>query len=583
MTGPLPGVWAPSADHVDLVRSHGIDVPMRPAPGGWFTADEAVGHGERYGFRLDGGPVRPDPRAVWLPDGVHALSAGYDHARFGWTDAAWAGRPWPQAVVYELHIGTFTGQGTFDAAAARLEHLVDLGVSHVELMPVCAFDGVAGWGYDGVAPWSVHEPYGGPDGLKRFVDAAHARGLAVLLDVVHNHLGPSGAYLPEFGPYVTERHRTPWGPAVNLDDVGSDEVRAYLLGSIEAWVRDFHLDGLRLDAVHELRDNRAVTFLEEVASLVDALAVELGRPLVAVAESDRNDPRTVLPRCEHGLGLSAQWDDDVHHAVHALLTGESQGYYGDFARDPVSSVEKALTGAFVHDGSYSTFRGRSHGRPVDRQSMPGHRFVVALQTHDQVGNRAAGDRISAGLPAGRLAAGAALVLLGPYVPLLFMGEDWAATTPWQFFSSLPDPALGRLVTQGRRHEFAAHGWDTADVPDPQDPATALRSVLDWSEPTREPHASMLAWYRRLLRLRRDVPDLRDPALHRVRVEVSGATVVLHRGRHRVLAAVGDGPAQVRLDAPVGQVLATLCPDGSAEVDRTRVLLPGPGAAVVRLT
>jgi maltooligosyltrehalose trehalohydrolase len=584
MTGSPARVWAPFAERVDLVTAAGSE-PLRAEGGGWFGADRGLGHGERYGFCLDGGPVRPDPRAVWLPDGVHGPAAGYRHSRFAWTDAGWAGRSWPQAVLYELHVGTFTPQGTFDAAAARLPHLVDLGVSHVELMPVCAFDGVAGWGYDGVAPWAVHEPYGGPDGLKRFVDAAHDAGLAVLLDVVHNHLGPRGSYLAEFGPYFTDRYRTPWGAAVNLDEAGSDEVRGYLLGSIEAWLRDFHLDGLRLDAVHELRDNRAVTFLEEVSVCVDALAVELGRPLVVVAESDRNDPRTVTPRSEHGLGLTAQWDDDVHHAVHVLLTGEAQGYYADFAADTATAVRKALTGAFVHDGTYSSFRGRTHGRAIDRAAVPGYRFVAALQTHDQVGNRARGERLSMLVGPGPLAAGAALVLLGPYVPMLFMGEEWGAATPWQFFSSFDDPVLAATVTRGRRDEFVAHGWPTGDVPDPQHPATVARSVLDWDEPAHQPHADLLGWYRRLLQLRREVPDLHDPDLRRVQVDVpaAGRTVVLHRGRHRVLAAAGQGPADVRLDAPVGTVLAALCPDGAAEVDGTRVLLPGPGAVVLALT
>jgi maltooligosyltrehalose trehalohydrolase len=415
----------------------------------------------------------------------------------------------------------------------------------------------------------------------RFVDAAHAAGLAVLLDVVHNHLGPSGAYLADFGPYVTDRYRTPWGGAVNLDDAGSDEVRAYLLGSIESWLRHFHLDGLRLDAVHELRDNRAVSFLEEVAELVDRLSSELRRTLVVVAESDRNDPRTVAPRGENGLGLTAQWDDDVHHAVHALLTGENQGYYGDFAADPAGAVSKALTSAFLHDGTYSTFRGRTHGRPVDRARTPGHRFVVALQTHDQVGNRALGDRISAGLPPGRLAAGAALVLLGPYVPMLFMGEEWAASTPWQFFSSFPDPDLGQAVTHGRREEFGTHEWDAAEVPDPQHPQTHRRCVLDWDERARPPHAEVLAWYRTLLRLRREVPALRDPRLDAVGVTRHGDALVLHRGDHRVVVNLGRDEACVPLDGEPAQVLAAFGPQPPQASGPTLRL--GPDAvAVVRL-
>jgi maltooligosyltrehalose trehalohydrolase len=573
-------VWAPRAHSLDLVLD-GARVPMQPDADGWFGCARSLQHGQRYGFSIDGAVPLPDPRAVRLPEGVHSLGEWYDHARFGWSDAGWRGRDWAEAVVYELHVGTFTRAGTFDAAVQKLGHLVDLGVSHVEVMPVCAFDGRHGWGYDGVAPWSVHEPYGGPDGFKRFVDAAHGAGLAVLLDVVHNHVGPSGNYLSQFGPYFTDRYRTPWGDAVNLDDAGSDEVRAYLLGSIDAWLRHFHVDGLRLDAVHELRDNRAISLLEQIATDVDALADETGRPLVVVAESDRNDPGTVIPRSENGLGLHAQWDDDVHHAVHVLLTHESQGYYGDFAADPGAAVTKALTAAFVHDGTYSTFRGRTHGRPVDRSSIPGDRFVVALQTHDQVGNRALGDRLSASVSAGRQAAGAALVLLGPYVPMLFMGEEWAASTPWQFFSSFPDDALGRLVTQGRLDEFAAHGWAQQQVPDPQHPTTRDASVLDWEEPQRTRHAEMLAWYRLLLSLRRSHPALRDPCLADVAVTVDGHTLVLHRRDCRVVLNLGAAPTVVALDADVREVLASFGPE-PPQTSGDRLILGPESVAVVRV-
>lgn len=301
------------------------------------------------------------------------------------------------AVLYELHVGTYTDEGTFDAAAARLAHLAELGVTHVELMPVCPFPGRHGWGYDGVAPWAVHEPYGGPEGLKRFVDAAHAHGLGVVLDVVHNHLGPSGNHLPAFGPYFTDTHHTPWGAAVNLDAPGSDEVRAYFLESALAWLRDYRLDGLRLDAVHALFDTRALPFLEELSTAVDVLSVQLGRPLFLVAESDRCDPRTTAPRAQNGLGLHAQWNDDFHHALHTALTGESQGYYADFARAPLAALAKTLTRVFFHDGTYSSFRGRTHGRRVDRTRTPAHRFLGYAQTHDQIGNRALGDRLSATL------------------------------------------------------------------------------------------------------------------------------------------------------------------------------------------
>jgi maltooligosyltrehalose trehalohydrolase len=576
-------VWAPHADSVDVVLEQGA-VAMRSGGDGWFCASPPLQHGQSYGFSLDGGPTRPDPRAVWLPDGVHSPGRHYDHTRFAWSDEQWRGRRWDDAVVYELHVGTFSAAGTFDGACEHLPHLVDLGVTHVELMPVTAFDGVAGWGYDGVAPWSVHEPYGGPDGLKRFVDTAHRQGLAVLLDVVHNHLGASGNYLAEFGPYFTDRVSTPWGQAVNLDAPGSDEVRAYLLGSVEAWLADFHLDGVRLDAVHELHDTRALTFLEELTAHVDALAARLGRPLVTVAESDRNDPRTVLPRAGGGLGMTAQWDDDVHHALHTWLTAESQGYYADFADDPAEAMRAVFGGAFFHVDTYSTFRGRRHGRPVDVDTVPSSRFVASLQTHDQVGNRAHGERLSALVPPARLAAGAALLLLGPFVPMLFMGEEWGASTPWQFFSSFPDPDLARSVTEGRRREFADHGWTANEVPDPQDPETVRRSRLRWPERELPEHARLHAWYRTLIDLRHSRAELRDPWLRSADLQVDDTRAVLRRGGVTVAACVGPSPTT--LDVPdTSRVLAAFA-DGASEPhlsgpDGRRLLhLPAGSVAVV---
>ncbi len=571
-------VWAPLATAVDVDLGTRRE-PMRPTVGGWWSAEPDVGHGDAYGFRLDGGDPLSDPRALWLPDGVHGLARAYDHSRFAWTDQEWPGRPLAGSVVYELHVGTFTPGGTLDAAVDRLDHLVELGVDLVELMPLAAFDGRHGWGYDGVALWAVHEPYGGPDALKRFVDACHRRGLGVLLDVVYNHLGPSGNYLARFGPYFTDAHRTPWGDAVNLDQPGSDGTRAFLLDNAESWLRDFHLDGLRLDAVHELTDVRALTLLEELTARVDALAGVLARPLSLVAESDRNDPQVVLPRAEHGLGLAAQWDDDLHHAVHAAVTGERLGYYADFGS--LGAVAKTLTGAFFHDGTWSSFRGRHHGRPVDTCVLPGHRFVVALQTHDQVGNRAAGDRISGGLSPGLLRVASALVLTSPFTPMLFMGEEWAASTPWAFFSSFPDPLLGRAVTEGRRREFGAHAWGD-DVPDPQDPATFAASVLDWAEPAQEPHASVLGWYRALLALRRAEPDLRDARLDRVAVafDEPGRWLVVTRGGLRVAANLSAESRVVPLHATPAEVLLASSPPGLLAHS---VELAAESVAVVRVS
>ncbi|MFJ3494495.1 malto-oligosyltrehalose trehalohydrolase [Streptomyces sp. NPDC086091] len=550
-------VWAPQADRVTL-RCGDATYPMErdPERPGWWAGEAEAGDGTRYGFAVDDGPVLPDPRSRRQPDGPDGLSAVVDHGRYAWR-AEGAGPPLPGAVLYELHVGTYTPEGTLDAAADRLGHLIELGVTHVELMPLCPFPGRNGWGYEGVSLWAVHEPYGGPEALKRFVDRAHERGLGVVLDVVHNHLGPSGNYLPAFGPYFTDTHHTPWGSAVNLDAPGSDEVRAFLLGSALAWLRDYRIDGLRLDAVHALADTRAYPFLEELAESVDALAAETGRPLFLIAESDLNDPRVITPRERGGLGLHAQWNDDFHHALHTALTGESQGYYADFARDPFEAIARTLTGGYFHDGTYSSFRGRHHGRPLDRARTPAHRLLGYSQTHDQIGNRAQGDRLSASLSPGLLACAATLTLTGPFTPMLFMGEEWAAGTPWQFFTDHTDPELTEAVRRGRRREFAAHGWAEEDVPDPQDPATRERSCLDWSEPEREPHARVLAWYRALIALRHAHPDLTDPDLADLRVaHDSGARwLAFRRGDVRVVVNLGKEAAAIPLGTRPARVLA----------------------------
>ncbi|EFE78477.1 malto-oligosyltrehalose trehalohydrolase [Streptomyces filamentosus] len=541
-------VWAPDADSV-VLEAADVRSPMERDAGreGWWTARAEASDGDRYGFRVDDGPLLPDPRSRQQPDGPDGPSAVVDQEAYAWRNG-WAGRRLNRAVLYELHVGTYTPEGTFDAAAARLGHLAELGVTHVSLMPVCPFPGVNGWGYEGVSLWAVHEPYGGPEGLKRFVDTAHGLGLGVVLDVVHNHLGPSGNHLPAFGPYFTDTHHTPWGAAVNLDAPGSDEVRAFLLGSALAWLRDYRLDGLRLDAVHALADTRALTFLEELSAAVDALAVELGRPLGLIAESDLCDPRTTTPRPAGGLGLHAQWNDDFHHALHTALTGESQGYYADFARAPLAALAKTVTSAFFHNGTWSSFRGRTHGRPVDVSRTPAHRFVGYAQTHDQIGNRALGDRLASALSPGLQACAAALVLTGPFTPMLFMGEEWGARTPWQFFTDHTDPELADAVRNGRRREFGAHGWAEEEIPDPQDPATRDRSCLDWSEPEREPHARLLTWYRELIALRRTLPDLHDPDLASVKTafDEDARWFAYRRGDLRVVVNLADKPAATPL-------------------------------------
>lgn len=555
-----PRVWAPTARGVDLVmpttdpsrRPTGRPrvMPLERAEDGWWVSGPlTLAHGTDYWFSVDGGAPRPDPRSPWQPAGVHGPSRTFDTGRFAWTDDGWRGRDVRGCVVYELHVGTFTAEGTLDAAIAHLDHLVELGVDMVELMPVAAFPGVHGWGYDGVALYAVHEPYGGPEALQRFVDAAHARGLAVCLDVVYNHLGPSGNYLAEFGPYFTQRHHTPWGAAVNLDDRDAREVRAFVVDNALRWLREFHVDALRLDAVHALVDDSPRHLLAELSDAVAELAGRLGRPLSLVAESDLNDARTVTPTTDGGLGMTAQWADDVHHAVHALLTGERHGYYVDFGSPEV--LAKALTSVFVHDGWWSTFREQHWGRPVPTD-VDGHRFVVFASDHDQVGNRALGDRPSARLDDGGLAMAAALVLCSPFTPMLFMGEEWGARTPWQFFTDHSEPELAEAIRKGRTEEFGGHGW--ADlygghvaVPDPQSPATVAASRLDWSEPTRPTHARLLAWYRGLVALRRRVPDLASGDRSATAVRHGDGWLVLTRGRTRVVLNLDDRARRVPVD------------------------------------
>jgi maltooligosyltrehalose trehalohydrolase len=579
------GVWAPRAQEVELVLD-GAAVAMEPTGSpreGWWSVEADAAHGARYAFRLDGGDERPDPRTGWQPDGVHAASAVVDPATFSWTDGDWAGRDVRGAVVYELHVGTFTPEGTFAAAVQKLDHLVDLGVDVVEVLPVSAWDGPWNWGYDGVAPYAVQHEYGGPEGLAAFVDACHARGLAVALDCVYNHLGPSGNYLGEFGPYFTEKHDTPWGAAVNLDDTGAVEVRRWICDNALRWFRDFHVDALRLDAVHALVDDSDRHVLQQLADETAALSADLGRPLGLVAESDLNDAVMVTPTAQGGRGMTAQWDDDVHHALHAWLTGERQGYYADFGDAEV--VATTFEEAFFHAERFSTFRGEVWGKEVDRSVVPGTAFLGYLQTHDQVGNRAVGDRIGHLLTPARQAAGAALYLLGPFTPMVFMGEEWNASTKWQFFTSFPDPELGKAVSEGRRGEFGQHGWDAEDVPDPQDPATREASVLDWDEVEHDGHARMLAWYRTLTGLRRSVPALADADLSAVRVDVQGdgrrGSLVLHRGDHRVVVTLGAG-ADVDVAGTPVEVVAAWSEGAAPELLGDGVRTASEGVVVVRV-
>ncbi|GAB4067364.1 malto-oligosyltrehalose trehalohydrolase [Angustibacter speluncae] len=573
-------VWAPSATAVDVVLpGDGRREPLRRNDDGWWSAEvDDAGHGTDYWYSLDGADPVPDPRSAWQPDGVHGPSRVFDAARHRWDDTSWSGTDVRGALFYELHVGTFTAEGTLDSAVERLDHLVSLGVDVVELMPLAAFPGRWGWGYDGVDLYAVHEPYGGPAALQRFVDACHTRGLAVCLDVVYNHLGPSGNYLHGYGPYFTDKHHTPWGQAVNLDDDGSEHVRRFVVDNALRWFRDFHVDALRLDAVHALVDDSEQHVLAQLADETAALASELGRPLGLVAESDLNDARMVTPTASGGLGMTAQWDDDFHHAVHSLTTGERQGYYVDFGE--YATLAKVLTSVFLHDGGHSTFRGTDWGAPVDRAALGGHAFLAYTSNHDQVGNRATGDRPSANVSPGVLAAAAALTLTSPFTPMLFMGEEWGAATPWQFFTDHEDPDLAESIREGRRREFAEHGW-AAEVPDPQHHATRDASVLDWDEIAVQPHQRLLAWHRELVSLRRREDDLRTDDLRTVHVEhdEEAGWLVVHRGSLRLVLNLAAEQRTVPLGATP---LATLAAWDGAMLEPDGVTLPGPSAAIVRV-
>jgi maltooligosyltrehalose trehalohydrolase len=577
-------VWAPLAARMRL-RVGDDTLSMTKGAQGWWSIEASAPAGTDYGYLLDDSDdVLPDPRTQWQPRGVHGPSRVYDHDAFVWSDDGWAGRDLPGAVIYELQIATFTAGGTFDAAIARLDHLVALGVTHVEVLPVNAVNGTWDWGYDGVDWYAVHQPIGGPDGFKRFIDACHARGLAVLLDVVYNHLGPSGNYLPKFGPYLTEGESA-WGDLINLAE---PPVRRFILDNAVMWLRDYHLDGLRLDAVHALVDHSTPHLLAELSAEVETLSARLGRPLPLIAESDLNDAVMIEPRAEGGYGLTAQWDDDVHHALHAMLTGERQGYYVDFGS--LAVFAKVVQAAFLHDGTYSTFREKVHGRPVDRERIPGYRFVVCLQNHDQVGNRAQGERLTELASPELLRVGAVLLFSLPFTPMLWMGEEWAASTRWPYFTSHPEPELARQVSDGRVEEFADFGWDTDEMLDPQDPAAYVSAKLDWNEVDEPEGARMLDLYTRLIALRASEPELANSDLTAVTVDYDEKErwLILNRENLRIVVNLADATQHVSLPEaePSSDWRLLLTTDDETKLLGTKLLgtsvaLPARSAAIVR--
>lgn len=530
MTGV--SVWAPRLTKV-FVEIDGKKLALTKGNDGWWQIEtDLASHGKDY-WILAGGEKRiPDPRSPWQPYGIDGPSRFLDHSHFPWSDQDWHPGPLSSAVLYELHVGTFSPEGTFEGVEKRLDHLADLGISHIELMPVNGFSGSRGWGYDGVDLYAPHEAYGGPEGLKHLVNASHRRGIAVILDVVYNHLGPTGNYLDRFGPYHTDRYKTPWGEAVNFDGRDSDEVRRFFCDNARMWLKDYHFDGLRLDAVHAIFDYSALHILEQLAIEVDALESHLGRNLVLIAESDLNNPRIVQSRDIGGYGIDAQWNDDFRHSLHTVLTDEKSGYHMDFGS--LADLAKALTKGFVYDGRYSVFRRRGHGRPA--RNLSGHHFIGYLQNHDQIGNRPYGDRSSSIMSNGKLKIASALVFTSPFVPMLFQGEEWAASTPFQYFTDHGDPELGRAVSSGRREEVAAFGWKREGIPDPQDVETFNRSRLNWEEREEEPHRSLLDWHRKLIELRRRIPALTDGRMDMVCPDINEEKkwLVMERGQITVV-------------------------------------------------
>jgi maltooligosyltrehalose trehalohydrolase len=580
-------VWAPRRRRI-AVRLLGPgparEVPLAAGPGHVFAATvPAVAPGTRYLYRLDDTVLRPDPVSRSQPDGVHGPSAVVDPEAFPWTDGAWRGVPLERLVLYELHVGTFTPAGTLDAVIPHLGGLADLGVTAIELMPVAECPGGRNWGYDGVHLFAPQSTYGGPDGLRRLVDAAHAVGLGVVLDVVYNHVGPEGNYLAEYGPYLSTRHRTPWGEAVNYDGVGAAGVRRHVVANAGFWVREYHLDGLRLDAVHAIVDQSPVHVLAEIGAAVAREARRAGRPVAVIAESNRNRRELVVSRARGGLGLASQWSPDFHHALRVTLTGARGGHYEDF-QGGLDDLEVAFREGFVYQGQHSGFRQEPLG--TGAAGLPGAAFVVFAQTHDHVASAAGSARLTRQVGPAALRLAAAAVLLAPHLPLLFMGEEYGETAPFHFFTSFGDPGLGEAVWAGRREELARLGV-AVGAPDPQDPATLAASRLDLALASTSPHAALRAWYRALLHLRARCPALAVPDRRHAAVSRAGRALLLHRWVPRgetVLAvlAFDATPSCPRLVVPAGRfalVLDSGAPDFGGEGSAAPPCLTGGVAAL----
>jgi len=547
-------VWAPNVDHLELRLLDPTDrlLPMQPRDRGYFELTvEGIDRGTRYFYRIDRDRDRPDPASRFQPDGVNAASAVVD-SDFGWTDQHWHGIAMHQYITYELHVGTFTPEGTFDAAIAYLAELKDLGVTAIELMPVAQFPGARNWGYDGVHPFAVQNTYGGPDGLKRLVNAAHELGLAVVMDVVYNHIGPEGNYLAEFGHYFTDRYHTPWGKAINFDDHDSDEVRRYFIENALYWIDEYHVDALRLDAVHAIFDFSARPFLQELADAVRLEGERLNRNVYTIAESSLSDARLIASKELGGCGIDSQWCDDLHHAIRTALTDEQGGYFADF--HGFDDVVKAYRDGFVQDGGYSEYRGRRHGNSA--QDVDPIKLVVCAQNHDQVGNRLMGERLTELVSFEQLKLAAALVILSPCQPMLFMGEEYAETARFQFFISHTDPALVEAVRRGRKAEFERFRWQHEPT-DPQDEATFERCKLNHSLKQKGHHRTLREYYKRLVELRKSEPSLAFPDRQRTEVSVvaPGTAMAVRRwsarGEVHTLFHFGLEPVVATANMPPG--------------------------------
>ncbi|MDH4231667.1 MAG: malto-oligosyltrehalose trehalohydrolase [Nitrospirota bacterium] len=521
-------VWGPLCKSISLeiVHPQKKSVPMEMDDRGYWTAGvQGIFPGFRYFYRLDAERERPDPASHFQPEGVHGPSQIVDQNAFAWSDEQWKGIPLSDMIIYEIHVGTFTPEGTFDAVIPRLDELKDLGVNALEIMPVAQFPGERNWGYDGACLFAVQNSYGGPDGLKKLVDACHVKGIAVVLDVVYNHLGPEGNYLREFGPYFTDKHRTPWGQAINFDDAFSDDVRNFFIENAHHWFRDFHADALRLDAVHSIFDANSKTFLQELAEKTELFSSEKGRKYYLIAESDSNDVRLIRPGALGGYGMDAQWNDDMHHSIHALLTGERRGYYADFGE--VGHLVKALREGFVYSWDYSVYRKRHHGSSsADR---PAEQFVVSIQNHDQTGNRMLGERLKALVSFEKLKLAAAVLFVSPYIPLLFMGEEYGEDNPFLYFVSHGDADLVKAVREGRRNEFRAFDWK-GELPDPQSVETFLGSRIEWEKRNDGNYAVLLKFYKTLIQLRRTIPALSNLDKGNLDVSLAGNEKVIFMNR-----------------------------------------------------